>query len=103
MSNFFIISGHALSQLVNHYSEAGGALIQDNNTPWAFRDTVLRGAFQQKCTAHMSNWLVEQEGKWKRTRKGEEKHQVITKTTYVSNICVIVFIAPSWLKLVILT
>lgn len=63
MSPFFIISRHALSQLANHYGKAGGALIQDNNTPWAFRATVLLRAFQQHCTVlRKPNWVVEHGG-----------------------------------------
>lgn len=58
-SPFFIISRHAQSQLANHYGKAGGALIQDNNTPWAFGATVLLRAFQQRCTVrHRPNWVV---------------------------------------------
>lgn len=65
MSPFFIISRHALSQLANHYGKAGGVLIQDNNTPWAFGATVLLKAFQQHCTVLCkSNWVVEHGGKW---------------------------------------
>lgn len=56
-SPFFIISRHAPSQLSNHYGKAGGALIQDNNTPWAFRATAQLRA----CTALLKpNWVVEQ-------------------------------------------
>lgn len=63
MSPFFIISRHALSQLANHYGKAGGALIQDNNTPWAFRATVMLRAFQQHCTVlRKPNWVVEHGG-----------------------------------------
>lgn len=64
MSPFFIISRHALSQLANHYGKAGGALILDNNTPWAFRVAVLLRAFQQHCTVlRKPNWVVEHGGK----------------------------------------
>lgn len=63
MSPFFIISRHALSQLANHYGEAGGALIQDNNTPWALGATVLLRAFRQHRTVlRKPNWVVELEG-----------------------------------------
>lgn len=63
MSPFFIISRHALSQLANHYGKAGGALIQDNNTPWAFGATILLRAFQQHCTVlRKPNWVVEHGG-----------------------------------------
>lgn len=64
MPPFFIISRHALSQLANHYGKAGGALIQDNNTPWAFRATVLLKAFQQHRTVLCKpNWVVEDGGR----------------------------------------
>ena len=72
MSPFFIISRHTQSQLANHYGKAGGALIQDNNTPWAFRATILLRAFQQHCTVLCKpNWVVENGGTGNNHAKGK--------------------------------
>ena len=78
MSPFFIISRHALSQLANHYGKAGGALIQDNNTPWAFGATArLRASQQRRTVRHGPNWVVEQGqgngGDVERSCTGEKK------------------------------